>query len=82
MPRIYPDANGHTQPQRGDYWQDADGLWWIETPTGFIGVIAAHTIEEHDDGTISVTPSILVPTTCGPQWQWHGYLTRGEWREC
>lgn len=35
-----------------------------------------HVVTEHEDGTITVEPSILC-RTCG----WHGYLERGVWRE-
>jgi hypothetical protein len=38
-----------------------------------------HTIVEHEDGTITVSPSILVTGSHGKQW--HGYLERGVWRE-
>lgn len=37
-------------------------------------------LEEHDDGTLTLTPSINLhpgPTHSG----WHGFLERGEWRE-
>ena len=40
-------------------------------------------VEEHEDGTISVTPSILVDGhNEGEKTQRHGYLTRGIWTEC
>lgn len=35
-----------------------------------------HQVTEHEDGTITVTPSIQC-RVCG----WHGYLERGVWRE-
>lgn len=40
--------------------------------------ISKHTIEVHDDETITVSPSILVKGNG----QWHGYLERGVFREC
>lgn len=79
--------------QPGDYvkirvkrdWSDvAAGTWiWIvKSPTGTMCYLNdQHTFVEHDDGTLTVSPSIQMygemrrPT-------WHGYLERGVWREC
>jgi hypothetical protein len=62
----------------------ADGKdWFCTTPNGLFGNISKHTVKEHEDGTITVSPSILV--TSGRdhgQPNWHGYLERGVWREC
>lgn len=41
-------------------------------------MLVTHSIVEHEDGTITVSPSILV--TGGEEW--HGYLERGIWRSC
>jgi len=54
--------------------------WYGTTPNGLLGCLTAHTITEHEDGTITVSPSILVMTS--GQLGWHGYLERGVWREC
>lgn len=35
---------------------------------------ANHTVEEHEDGTITVNPSIV-----SPRGTFHGFLIRGEW---
>lgn len=65
------------------YWRHEIGNWYINFPTadgnGLLGNLANHTIEEHEDGTISVSPSIL---TTGHNDQRHGYLTKGTWNEC
>lgn len=62
----------------------ADGKdWFCTTPNGLFGNISKHTVTEHEDGTTTVSPSILV--TSGRdhgQPSWHGYLERGVWREC
>jgi hypothetical protein len=59
--------------------KDNEGVWWAHAPnSGFIGNLSAHNIEEHDDGTITVEPSILM--TQGDT-QYHGYLKAGEWTE-
>jgi hypothetical protein len=57
--------------------------WWARVPInasfpkGAVANLAAHDVVEHVDGTISVSPSILV--TGGGSW--HGFLERGIWRE-
>jgi hypothetical protein len=67
----------------GDYgqWQ---GLWYCRAPRGdFLGNLGDgvrhHKITEHDDRTITVSPSILISTH---EEKWHGFLERGVWREC
>lgn len=57
------------------YWKDEEsGEWYIHFPTtdghGLLGGLANHKVEEHEDGTISVTPSIL---TTGHNGERHGY---------
>ena len=69
--KLWPD-----DPHPGDYWRDEDtGVWMAYCPKGGIGALADHQVTEHEDGTITVSPSILMPG------QWHGYLERGVWRE-
>jgi hypothetical protein len=58
----------------------ANDQWWACTPNGLSANLRRHTTVEHEDGTITVTPSILVNE--GREQSWHGYLTRGEWKEC
>jgi hypothetical protein len=42
---------------------------------------SGHTFTVHEDGTLTVSPSILVrPYHDSPGW--HGYLEHGVWREC
>lgn len=66
----------------GQYAQDADGNWHGCTPTGMMCNLSAHSWIQHEDGSISVAPSILVTQNHadGPR-RWHGYLERGIWRE-
>lgn len=64
----------------GDYGQfkrDANN-WYASTPNGETANLSAHSVTEHEDGTITVSPSILVSTR-GLE-LWHGYLERGVWR--
>lgn len=44
----------------GSYGKDSSGTWCVITPNGRYGSIAKHTVVEHEDGTITVSPSILV----------------------
>lgn len=78
--------------QPGEYGKDQDGLWYCCAPTavdvdgfGFHGALGdgtgvrGHQVVEHEDGTITVSPSILINRHDG---SWHGYLERGVWRVC
>lgn len=63
------------------YWKVDDGSWLLYIPHCGIGGLKKHTIEEHDDGTISVTPSIVMfCNRCTPDRHIHGYLTNGIWK--
>lgn len=62
----------------GAYWKH-DDKWYAVTPNGMLAGLANHAITEHEDGTITVSPSILVR---GHDGEWHGYLERGVWRAC
>jgi hypothetical protein len=71
----------------GMYGKNVAGEWFMRVPApGFgTGSLRKHEVVEHEDGTITVSPSIL----CWGHWdettqshkQWHGYLERGIWRE-
>ena len=74
--RVYPDSNNHFALPPGSYGKHPDGTWWFRPPgVGHSGPLAEHTITEHDDGTITVEPSILTDDI-------HGYLIHGEWTAC
>jgi hypothetical protein len=69
----------------GAYWKSVhDGRWDATTPNGLLANLRGHQVTEHDDGTITVSPSIEVnrgranPT----KGYWHGFLERGVWRSC
>ena len=71
----------------GEYGKSRDGIWYCCTPSGtegLFGDLRLHTITEHEDGTITVTPSILVTVSDKGviTRRYHGFLTNGEWREC
>lgn len=64
------------------YWHTSDG-WLLYIPGCGAGCLSAHKVTEHEDGTISVTPSILMDGhNNGTRTQKHGYLTRGVWKDC
>lgn len=72
--RLLSEADGF---KPGDYGLIA-GHWFACTPNGLLGNLDSHEITEHEDGTITVSPSILVDNSVV---NWHGYLERGIWRE-
>jgi hypothetical protein len=60
-------------------WARDDGNWYARTPDGTqVANLGSHQVVEHEDGTITVSPSILVRGGCAPDW--HGFLERGVWR--
>jgi hypothetical protein len=70
------------QLESGEYcfWHNG---WWGRVPddrADMIANLANHKIIDNADGTISVTPSILVSSWKGISW--HGYLTNGQWVVC
>lgn len=64
------------------------GVWMVAAPlpSGSYGIgrLEAHTVREHEDGTISVRPgdgssnSILLKGAAGQSF--HGYIEHGAWR--
>lgn len=78
--RVYPDENGHLKLAPGDYGKDVHGVWRARAPRLCSGNLRNHEVTEHEDGTITVSPSILIEQP--PIGTWHGYLERGVWREC
>ena len=84
---IYQDSEGWCKQQEnlalGDYYklvyQDGHITWFANTPTGWLGGLDNHEVVENEDGTITVSPSILV--AAAGEKSWHGYLRQGEWSE-
>lgn len=73
--RVYPDENGKLIMPESSYGKDQDGVWWVRPPNCNMGPLTEHTVEEHDDGTITVQPSIHLPDV------WHGVLRQGVFKE-
>lgn len=74
-----PDDLDPVRYQPGDYGRYSQ-TWFCCTPNGHLGNLSGHTVTEHEDGTITVAPSILVKDRTGELW--HGYLVAGEWKPC
>ena len=81
--RTYPDFDGDWLDTfaEGDYCQDPQGKWLVRPPRSGFGYITflgprenGWQVTEHEDHTITATPSIKTAT-------WHGFLERGVWRE-
>lgn len=68
--------------ETGDYGKDENGIWYCYPPVegSGPGCLQRHTVIEHEDGTITVTPSILI--TGSPERSYHGWLTNGIWLSC
>lgn len=77
--RRVPWPEGLLKP--GEYAKHESGVWYCMTPNGHYGNLAAHEVVEHEDGTITVSPSILVSGVRDVRdvELWHGYLRNGVW---
>lgn len=62
----------------GSYWR-LDGAWWAITPNGYLANLSAHHVIEHEDGAITVHPSIRVSTAQDVE-LWYGFLQHGVWK--
>jgi hypothetical protein len=64
------------------YFKHTDGIWYVYLPGCGVGNIVNHTVEEHEDGTITVSPSILMwGHKDGQRTQFHGFLIKGVWKD-
>jgi hypothetical protein len=77
--RVYLDEDGLLTLAEGDYGREANGRWVVRPPGQPAGELFEHQVEEHEDGTITVSPSIMLRLGTGRNW--HGYLERGVWRD-
>lgn len=76
--RRRPEETKPWELEAGDYCVRS-GVAWVCLPSG-VGPsrLEDWTLTEHDDGTITLAPSIL---DAGTPNGWHGYLEHGIWRE-
>lgn len=84
--RIFPDEKGWlpdlSEPgsygcATNDRIKNTFAAWWnVCTPNGAVVELNPdkHTVTEHEDGSISVWPSIVTR-------DWHGWLVAGVWTE-
>lgn len=62
------------------------GQWWCIPPgdhtVNLLGNLKNHTVTEHEDGTITVSPSIQIMAGShrAEREVWHGFLEKGVWR--
>ena len=66
-------------------YYEADGKWYLYLPGCGLGGLGKHTVVENNDGTITVTPSILVTGHDNEKMEKtirHGFVTNNIWREC
>jgi len=87
------DWAGSPLLQPGEYARHSNGQWFACTPNGHMANLSLHNVVEHEDGTITVEPSVAVSYPGGgtdsgisvksPQGiqLWHGYLQAGAWKE-
>ena len=83
--RVYPNEEGDLVLAEGDYGIDPRSGHWMARPPGeHMGDLSNHEVVEHEDGTITVSPSILITAyseSAGEKTTWHGFLEHGTWRE-
>jgi hypothetical protein len=79
--RRRPDGTESHELVPGDYARNPREGWICRPPWRHAGgCLAGHRVVEHEDGTITASPSILI--TIPHIGRWHGFLERGTWREC
>lgn len=64
------------------YWKTNGGTWFVNFRHSGLGNLSAHDVTEHEDGTITVSPSILLTSPGFPSVRRHGFLVRGVWQPC
>lgn len=98
--RLPDSVDGHFPSlEPGDYVQIVGGVWYdekqkqhpgvpiwiVRAPNGQVcSLNEKHGFTLHEDGTLTVTPSIKITTLGRGEGDelWHGYLERGVWRTC
>ena len=79
--RVHATAEGLFLAE-GDYARDASGAWSCMAPGGLVGNLRNHDVTEHEDGTITVSPSIKITGSNddGSPATYHGFIEKGVWR--
>jgi hypothetical protein len=79
---LIPQPGGFQLLKPGEYGKWTDGTWYGCTPTDEGCNLGSHQVTEHEDGTITVFPSIGISKAAGgAPYVWHGFLRRGVWSE-
>lgn len=65
----------------GEYGKDIDGSWRAVSPNGHLANLGAHQVTEHEDGSITVSPSIGIFYQSLTEFAYHGFLEKGIWRD-
>lgn len=79
--RVFCNEEGWFKLEPGDYVKVPQGYFMSRIPQSkfHTGSLEGHDVTEHEDGTITVSPSILhTEPNVGV---WHGFLEKGIWRE-
>lgn len=79
--RLNDGPHDYAEVNPGDYWlpePSRPGEWWFRDPFGWFGRVTTHRVTVHDNGTITVKPSIA-PRPDDPPGSFHGWLTEGVW---
>ena len=73
----FPPGYDETKLQ---YWRCPRGSFDLNLPGAGLACLANHVVVEHEDGTITASPSILLRGG-GNGAEAHGYSERGTWRD-
>lgn len=78
-----PDGTNAHELLPGEYAKNPGGIWIVRPPVNaqgvsYAGTLSKHSVEEHEDKTITVTPSILQQYGDNEN-IWHGFLRKGIW---
>lgn len=77
---LVPQPGGFQLLKPGEYGKWTDGKFYGSTPNDHGCNLGSHDVTEHEDGTITVSPSIAVSLgRGGAPYGWHGFLRRGVW---
>jgi hypothetical protein len=81
--RAWPPDIRHFKAGDYDIVAKPDGSreLWFRDPKGHVGRTSQHDLTEHDDGTVTVSPSINDTAAYGEDQQpgFHGWLQGGVW---
>lgn len=87
LTRVYPGADGKITFPPNSYGQEK-GVWFVRLPGCHLGRLDKHSVMEYyEDGTITVSSSILhhdfkIVNGEKVDFDVHGHLIRGEWKNC